>query len=305
MLPNAVDPDTGESGVNGSFNWNDCRSDAGAVATSADDVGFIGALINWMDENRNIDLQRVYVVGGSNGGMMAYRLAFELSDRVSAVAAVIANLPGNSECEPQPAHPISVLLMNGTLDIFIPFAGGQVLGNRGLVLSADATREFFTNFLGTDADPEHVDFPDLDPTDAGDVGRDTYRGGMEGNEVVFYRANGAGHNFPSIAHPLGPGGEAIFGEQNHDIESAVEIWSFFRAENSSRSRFPRRAPGALHSSRPCSWPSALPPWAYGSGLARHATSPSGIRALTCPGGGRDFEPPPRASAAAFSPWWDP
>lgn len=227
VLPNGVDPETGESGVNGSFNWNDCRNDAGASATSADDVGFIGALINWMDENRNIDLQRVYVAGGSNGGMMAYRLAFELSDRVSAVAAVIANLPGNSECEPHPAHPISVLLMNGTLDIFIPYAGGQVLGNRGLVLSADATRDFFTNFLGTDADPEHVDFPDLDPSDAGDVGRDTYRGGMEGNEVVFYRANGAGHNFPSIAHPLGPGGEAIFGEQNHDIESAVEIWDFF------------------------------------------------------------------------------
>ncbi len=101
-------------------------------------------------------------------------------------------------------------------------------GDRGLVLSAEATRDFFTAYLGSHATPEHVDLPDLDPTDGGVVERDTYRGGAENNEVVFYRVNGAGHSPPSIAHPLGPGAELIFGKQNHDIETAVEIWSFLQ-----------------------------------------------------------------------------
>jgi polyhydroxybutyrate depolymerase len=228
IIPNGVDPTTGLSGPTGQFNWNDCRNDAGVSETGADDVGFLGALIDWAEANFNIDQGRVYATGASNGGMMAYRLAFELSDRVAAVAALIANLPANSECIAEPLNPASVLIMNGTADPLMPYGGGQVAGNRGEVLSADATRDAWRSFLGTAPVPEHTVPPDLDPDDGGVVEIDLYSGGSAGKRVAFYRVNGAGHLPPSIAHVAPASLEQVLGKQNHDIEAADEIWAFFR-----------------------------------------------------------------------------
>jgi polyhydroxybutyrate depolymerase len=169
IMPNGVDPATGLSGATGEFSWNDCRNDAGVSETEADDVGFMGALIDWAGVNFNLGQGRIYATGTSNGGMMAYRLAFELSNRVAAVAAILANLPANSECLTEPLNPGSVLIMNGTADPLMPYGGGQVAGNRGQVLSADETRDAWRNFLGTAPVPEHSVPPDLDPNDGGVV----------------------------------------------------------------------------------------------------------------------------------------
>ncbi len=230
IMPNGIDPATGLSGPTGEFSWNDCRNDAGVSETGADDVGFMGALIDWAGANFNLDPGRVYAIGSSNGGMMAYRLAFELSDRVAAVAAILANLPANSECIGEPLNPASVLIMNGTADLFMPYGGGQVPGNRGEVLSAEATRDAWRNFLGTAPVPEHTVRPDLDPDDGGVVDIDLYSDGIGGKRVAFYRVNGAGHLTPSIAHIAPASLEQVLGKQNHDIEAADEIWSFLRDE---------------------------------------------------------------------------
>lgn len=218
-LPNGTSSATGTSGPSGSFNWNDCRNDAGPAATPADDVGFVATLIDAVAARLPIDAERVYVAGASNGGMMAYRLALELADRIAAVAAAIANQPAMSECRDTPSEPLSVLIMNGTADPIMPWAGGQVAGNRGLVLSAEATRDFWRARLGTAPTPEHTAFPDLDPDDVGTVTSDLYRGGREGSEVLFYTVAGGGHVPPSIAYPSG-------GAQNHDVEATQEFWRF-------------------------------------------------------------------------------
>jgi polyhydroxybutyrate depolymerase len=230
VIPNGIDASTGLSGPSGEFSWNDCRSDAGVSETGADDVGFFGALIDWASANFTLDLQRIYATGPSNGGMMAYRLAFELSDRVAAVAGILANLPANSECIAQPLNVASVFIMNGTADLFMPYGGGQVSLNRGLVLSAEQTRDYWRTFLGTAPIPQHTVFPDLDPNDGGVVEFDLYWGGIGGKRVAFYRVNGAGHLTPSISHVAPSSIEAIFGKQNHDIEAAVEIWNFLGDE---------------------------------------------------------------------------
>lgn len=226
-FPNGTSSTDGTSGPSGSFNWNDCRSDAGPAATAADDVGFVAALIDALAARFPIDADRVYVAGASNGGMMAYRLALELSDRVAAVAASIANVPANSECRDAPLEPVSVLIMNGTADRIMPWAGGQVGGNRGLVVSAEATRDFWRERLGTSDPPQHTDFPDLDPTDVGTVSSDRYTGGRGGAEVLFYRVEGGGHVPPSIAYPAG-------GAQNRDVEAVHEYWRFLSTHRRTR-----------------------------------------------------------------------
>jgi len=218
-LPNGTSSASGASGPSGSFNWNDCRADAGPAATVADDVGFVAALIDAVSARWPVDRDRVYVLGASNGGMMAYRLALELSDRIAAVAAAIANLPLNGECRAAPERPLSVLIMNGTADSIMPWNGGQVAGNRGLVASAHATRDFWIDALGTQPTPAHVDFPDLDPSDGSTVSLDLYANGAAGAEVAFYTVAGGGHTTPSVAHPTG-------GAQNRDLEAVRQMWGF-------------------------------------------------------------------------------
>ena len=225
LLPNGTDPATSISGSTGSFNWNDCRNDAGEAGTVADDVGLISDLIDWMLGTFSIDDQRIYSAGASNGGMMSYRLAIELSDRIAATASVIANLPANSECASQPTYPLTILVMNGSSDAIMPFGGGEISGGGGFTLSADATRDFFLDFLDIQSSAQTFQFPDIDLADGGVVDREIYSGGIDGTSVVFLRANGAGHTNPSKAHPVTPLVEFFLGKQNHDIEAATEIWS--------------------------------------------------------------------------------
>jgi polyhydroxybutyrate depolymerase len=231
LLPNGTDG-SGATGSSGSFNWNDCRSDAGPASTTADDVGFVSALIDVAIRDHAIDPTRVYALGASNGGLMTYRLLFELSDRIAAGAAAIANLPANSECRAEPAEPRSVLIMNGTADPIMPFDGGNVALNRGAIVSSDATRDFWRDFLGTADEPQVLDYPDLDPDDGGTVRREVWAGGRADTEVRYYRVEGGGHNLPSIAFPQGTA-------QNNDVEAVTEMWSFLVQQRLGSSDPPR------------------------------------------------------------------
>ncbi len=223
IIPNGINPKTGDAdGTN--QQWNDCRADDASINTGADDVGFIRALIDWASSKFSIDQQRIYATGASNGGMMAYRLAYELSDRIAAVAAFIANIPEHSECK-KPAKPISVFICNGTKDPLMPWGGGLV-GRRGTVISADATRNYWINFDGTSKVPQSKNFPDINRKDGSIVKSELYTGGKNGTEVLFYTVEGGGHNVPSIDHISGRLIDWLLGKQNHDVEGVREAWKF-------------------------------------------------------------------------------
>ena len=55
---------------------------------NVDDVAFIRALLDDLMRAYQVDAKRVYATGMSNGAIMAYRLASELSDRIAAIAPV-------------------------------------------------------------------------------------------------------------------------------------------------------------------------------------------------------------------------
>jgi polyhydroxybutyrate depolymerase len=84
-----------------------------------------------------LTLNRIYVTGFSNGAIMGYRLACELSDRLAAVA--VAAPPGLSEdCAPIRAIPLLHII--GTDDDRVPIDGGEGLGFPGLGPLFDALR---------------------------------------------------------------------------------------------------------------------------------------------------------------------
>ena len=110
-------------------NWNDCHKNATfpAKLENIDDMGFIHALIERLVREHGIDTKHVFVLGYSNGGQMAFRLAVEKPDEVAAVAALGPNLPtpDSSSCAQQ-GRTARVMLANGTLDAIDPYEGGKV-----------------------------------------------------------------------------------------------------------------------------------------------------------------------------------
>ena len=59
--------------------------------SNLDDVGFISVMIDQISNDFEIDLDRVYACGMSNGGYMTYELACELEDKIAAFGSVTGN----------------------------------------------------------------------------------------------------------------------------------------------------------------------------------------------------------------------
>lgn len=224
-------------GLNGSYGrptWHDCRKNA-TVYSKADDVHFISTLIDEISASYNIDPHRVYVSGTSNGGLMALRLAVELSEKIAAVATVSASMPDKSDCNP-PENPISVLFMNGTKDNHLPYNGGMLSNPpdpvHGTVYPVETSVHMWVALDQTDTQPVVYNFPDLDKNDGGTVTKYTYSNGLGGTQVVLYKINGGGHSAPSIQEQYSTVFERYFGKQNHDIEMTTEVWMFFKNKTS-------------------------------------------------------------------------
>lgn len=108
-----------ESSLPQSWNAGGCCS--GLRPDVIDDVAFIAQLITSISKSATIDPTRIWVVGHSNGGMMAYRVACELSATVTAVAAGAGALMVPT-CVPK--RPVSMIHLHGVADATVPFAGG-------------------------------------------------------------------------------------------------------------------------------------------------------------------------------------
>ena len=111
---------TGVAGPIGTA-WN---AGACCVDKGVDDVAFARAIVTQIRETTCIDPKRVYAVGISMGGGMAYYLACRAADVFAAVAPFSFDLFRESLPDCIPARPITVISFRGTLDKLIPYAGG-------------------------------------------------------------------------------------------------------------------------------------------------------------------------------------
>jgi polyhydroxybutyrate depolymerase len=105
--------------------WDATAACCNFTGTPVDDVEYLADLIEQAVAERPIDPDRVYVLGHSNGGFMAYRLACDRADLVTAIASLAgADAPTAEEC--QPSRPVSVLELHGTADRVIRYDGGDI-----------------------------------------------------------------------------------------------------------------------------------------------------------------------------------
>jgi len=101
--------------------WNAGNCCAAARDEDSDDVGFIRDIIKSLSAQLNVDRQRIFANGISNGGMMAYRLACEMPDVFRAIASV-AGTDNTKSCTPK--APISILHIHAKDDELELFDGG-------------------------------------------------------------------------------------------------------------------------------------------------------------------------------------
>lgn len=201
--------------------WNDCRNDAFGNS-NADDVAFMRALVDLVVDTYKADPNRVYATGTSNGGHFSIRLGLEMADKLTAFAAVAAANSVNTKCLPS-STPVSALFMNGTGDPLLPYSGGQMTGNRGVVYSTADTMSDWISRNGAETTAINSAFADINNADGSTVTRHEYPSGNNGTAVVLYRVLDGGHNEPSIETRL----PSPIGNQNGDIEMADEVWAFF------------------------------------------------------------------------------
>jgi len=110
--------------------WNAWSSCCDLDKTGVNHVEALRRLIAKAAENPAVDPKRIFVVGFSNGGFMAHRLACEVGGIAGIVSSSGAG-PGEGEvCKP--AGPVAVLQVHGEADDVIAYGGGHPLKNPAL-----------------------------------------------------------------------------------------------------------------------------------------------------------------------------
>jgi polyhydroxybutyrate depolymerase len=174
--------------------WNAGTCCPPAEGEPADDVGFIRAMLDELAESYAIDKRRVYATGASNGAMMAYSLASQLSDRIAAIAPVACAM-GFENIEA--TRPVSVLHIHGTEDMNAPIAGGVGSNARAKFVQMPLRKCIakWVEHNGCPPEPVVEELPDRED-DGTRVRRETYGPGKGGAEVILYLVEGGGHTWP-------------------------------------------------------------------------------------------------------------
>ena len=180
--------------LDGSSHWNPCPT-GGDNKSNADDVGFVESMISEISSQYNVDMERIYAAGYSNGGMMAYGLANYKSDLIAAVASVSGTM---LNCTGSTNHPMPVVHLHGTSDGVVSYNGSTDWN------SVQSTLDHWINFNNTDLTPT--------VTSDNNIERYVYDQGDSSVSVEHYKFIGGEHVWFS----------ATFQDQN----TSELVWNF-------------------------------------------------------------------------------
>nr|WP_295076253.1 PHB depolymerase family esterase [uncultured Roseateles sp.] len=217
--------------------WNDCSriGDKELDGVRGDDVGFLAALVEKLVAELALDPASVFAAGVSNGGSMAMRLALEQPSRYKAVAAVVANVPApeNFQCQPAAQNATSVMIMNGTEDPLVPYAGGEInlLGlfyQGGPIISSRASAQYLADWAhlgGSPQSSETLVAPGVRlEQNRWSPAHNSNRDGK--TEVVLVSIHGGGHGLPQ-PYAQRP---RLLGPSPMAPDGAAMIWAFFERQ---------------------------------------------------------------------------
>jgi polyhydroxybutyrate depolymerase len=181
---------------------------------TVDDVGFVDALIARLHDQYNVNLNRVYSTGLSNGGFMTFVLVCELAHRFAAVADVAGSMQINGPALCEPSETLPTLHIHGTADNVVPYNGN------GNFISVTNLMTFWAQRNGCSTTPTVTALPNVAPADGTTTDVLEYGNCQDAHRVVLYRVNGGGHTWPGASFAIGV--------TSQDFKASVVIWQFFR-----------------------------------------------------------------------------
>jgi len=177
--------------------WNAGHCCGRAMKDQVDDLGFVSTVIEEVRGTFHVDSSRIYMLGYSNGGMLAHLFAAQKPETLAAVAVIAATIgssPSSSEpevCIPPARAPLPVMVLHGREDDSIPYEGGR-LGNDGQsYVSVKESMEFWlkANQIPMTSQREEMM--------AGRVIKDTWKAQASDQEVILCTLEGWKHTIPT------------------------------------------------------------------------------------------------------------
>ena len=119
--------------------WNATDGCCDFYHSGVDDSGYLQDVIHQAQDRYSVDPRRIFVVGHSNGGFMAYRMACDHSDTVAAIVSVAGAMYDDARKCPA-AQPVSVLQVHGSRDRCRPLPGRDDQRHQGAERQDDGAR---------------------------------------------------------------------------------------------------------------------------------------------------------------------
>ena len=186
---------------------------------TVDDVSFIKSLAIYLQQEYNLDPEKTFCTGMSNGGDMSYLLGCEAPDIFKAIAPITGCMMGWIYESCNKNNPVPVFQVHGTADKTTYYDGD--VDNRdkwGVYMGVETTINFWVD--RNECKEVNIDtLPDIDRNDGSIVITEKYTGGRNNNEVWFYKVINGDHEWP-------PGWPVKSG--NGDLNTSEEIWKFFQ-----------------------------------------------------------------------------
>jgi polyhydroxybutyrate depolymerase len=199
--------------------WNAGDCCGYARDNNSDDVGYVKEVIRDVEQKFNIDKEKIFATGMSNGGMMSHRLACEMSDTFRAVASV-AGPDGVLSCTP--ARPISVMHIHAKDDDHVLFDGGAGEGafrDEDMVANFTSVPDTIAHWVKRNqlvGKPARV-------LDVAGAYCDLYSSPTGEGEVKLCVTETGGHSWP--------GAKPVRGKTPSSALSATDaIWDFFKTK---------------------------------------------------------------------------
>lgn len=127
--------------------WN-----LGPEPSNANDVEFINLIVNELQNYDNLNFDKMYAIGTSNGSGMVNKLAIE-TNHFKAIAPIASQL---IESLPllDSTNPVSVFQVNGAADTTVPIDGGPRLGH--IFLDAYESAELWATKFNCSQNPNII-----------------------------------------------------------------------------------------------------------------------------------------------------
>lgn len=168
-----------------------------------DDADFVAAMVATVETRVCLDSARIYAMGFSDGATFANVLACEEGFNLAGIGIVAG---GGSARNCQPQGPLGVIVMHGTEDPILPYAG----------INPDQWAADWAELNGCETVPATEDLGQ-------GINRATYANCPPDGEVVFYRIEGGGHTWPGADQTL----LGDVGSTTNALQATLEIAHFF------------------------------------------------------------------------------